>query len=635
MPRSDTVIHAALAGNPNVGKSTVFNALTGMHQHTGNWPGKTVAAAQGSFVFRGNTVCLTDLPGIYSLACRSAEEEAAREFLQTRPDVTVVVADASALERNLILWGQIRAMGLKTVLCVNLMDEAHKRGVKVDRDALRAAVDCPVVFTSARSNTGLEELREAIVSHGISDFSGDIAPDVPKNAVSGGNCTEMGGDGWDFPPHSAENTSCGGNCPECGGKCNEYLVREAERIAEGCITFPDTCGGADRWDRRIDRIVCGKYTAVPLMLLFTAMLLWLTIRFSGYLSAGLEILSGFLLTGIRAVLEPNLPQTIASLLCDGVCATVLQVIAVMLPPMAIFFPLFTLLEDLGYLPRAAFNLDRCFAACGSCGKQALTMLMGLGCNAAAVTGCRIIDSPRERLIAVITNSFIPCNGRLPILFAMLALMGRGSGTSLLILVGLLALAAAVTLAVSWILSATLLRGKASSCILELPPYRIPQIGRTLIRAFLDRCLFVLGRAVTAAAPAGIFIWLIVHWEIGGVPLYTRMTAALDPIGRAAAMDGVLMLSFILALPAAELMLPLAASGYALTGMGMPAFSPVTCMAVILFTMFHWPCATTLLTLRHECRHECTRWGGMYVLLAALIPTVIGYGMCVLVNLVWG
>lgn len=633
MERSDIIIRAALAGNPNVGKSTVFNALTGLRQHTGNWPGKTVAAAEGSFTYRGKSVSLTDLPGIYSLACRSAEEEAAREFLMTRPDVTVVVCDASSLERNLILWGQIRAMGLCTILCVNLMDEAEKRGIRIDKDALRGAVDCPVVFTSARSNVGLNELRDAIVSHGNYADPAPIPPRTQENAGEGGNSPEMGGEGWDFSPTGAKKHSCGGNCPDCGGKCTDAfanaLVRQAEDIAKACTTAV----GSDERDRRIDRIVCGKYTAGPVMLLFAALLLWLTIRFSSCLSDGLTALSGLLLSGIRGVLEPNLPPTITSLLCDGLISTVLQVISVMLPPMAVFFPLFTLLEDLGYLPRAAFNLDRCFACCGSCGKQSLTMLMGLGCSAAAVTGCRIIDSPRERLIAVITNSFIPCNGRLPILFAMLAVMGQSSGVSMLILVGLLILAAAVTLLVSKLLSVTVLRGETSSFTLELPPYRIPQIGQTLIRAFLDRCLFILGRAVTAAAPAGILIWFTVHWEIGGVPLYSWLTAALDPIGRFAAMDGVLMLSFILALPAAELMLPLAAAGYTLTGTGMPEFAPVTCMAVILFTMFHWPCATTLMTIRHECRHECCGW--LYVLLSAVIPTVIGYGMCVLLNLVWG
>ena len=635
MGSGDSTIRAALAGNPNVGKSTVFNALTGLRQHTGNWPGKTVAAAEGTFTYMGKSVTLTDLPGIYSLRCRSAEEEAAREYLETRPDVTVVVADASSLERCLILWEQIREMGLSTILCVNLMDEAEKRGILIDRDALRNAVDCPVVFTSARSKQGLDELRQAIVSHKIPADLGDSAEKTPEITDCGGDSPEMGGDGWDFPPRSSETHGCGGNCPECGGKCRGMWngdgdpAAAAERIARACTIRQEDC---DRTDRRIDRITCGTYTAVPIMLLFTALLLWLTIRFSSYLSAGLEALSGFLLKGIRSLLEPNLPLTVSSLICDGVLTTVLQVISVMLPPMAVFFPLFTILEDLGYLPRAAFNLDRCFAGCGSCGKQALTMLMGLGCNAAAVSGCRIIDSPRERAVAVITNSFVPCNGRLPILFAMLAVMGRSSGTSMAILTGLLILAAAVTLAVSKLLSLTVLKGEASSFALELPPYRIPQIGQTLIRAFLDRCLFILGRAVTAAAPAGIFIWIIVHWEIGGIPLYTRLTAVLDPIGKAAAMDGVLMLSFLLALPAAELMLPLAAAGYSLTGTGMPQFSTACCLAVILFTMFHWPCATTILTVRHEYRSDPRGW--LYVLLSVLIPTGIGYGLCVLVNLIF-
>lgn len=614
MPLPDTPIRAALAGNPNVGKSTVFNALTGLHQHTGNWPGKTVAAAEGSFVFEGKTVSLTDLPGIYSLSCRSAEEEAAREFLQTRPDVTVVVCDASSLERNLILWGQIRAMGLNVILCVNLIDEASKRGIAVDAPALREASGCPVVLTAARSGKGLDDLRRAIVSC----------------TIPGGKSPELGGNGWDFPPGCKNCPECGGNCPEKGAVPHDadFFVREAESIAGACAKK----SAAPDKDARIDRWICGKYTAVPLMLLFTALLLFITLRISGRLSEGLEVLSDFILRTVTSAIRPHLPPSLVSLLTDGLLDTVLQVISVMLPPMAIFFPLFTLLEDLGYLPRIAFNLDRCFARCGSCGKQSLTMLMGLGCSAAGVTGCRIIDSPRERMIALLTNSFIPCSGRLPILFAMLAAMGRGTPFTLVMLLMLTALAAAVTLAVSKALSLTLLRGEPSSFTLELPPYRIPQIGRTLVRSLLDRCLFVLGRAVTAAAPAGVLIWLTVRWEIGGIPLYSRLTALLDPVGQLAAMDGVLMLSFLLALPAAELILPLASAGYALTGI-VPEFTPVTCLAVILFTMFHFPCATTLLTIRHECRSDPR--GSMYVLLAAAIPTAIGYGMCVLLNLAAG
>ncbi len=629
MKNGETMVRAALAGNPNVGKSTVFNALTGLRQHTGNWPGKTVSAAEGFFTYGDQYVSLTDLPGIYSLACRSAEEEAAREFLETRPDVTVVVADASSLERCLILWGQIRAMGLETVLCVNLMDEAEKRGIRIDRDALRNAVDCPVVFTSARSKLGLDELRRVIVSRAGQGNPAENPPCDTENAGGGGESPEMGGYGWENTPHAADPVSCGGNCPDCGGSCTEIHVRRAERIAAQCT---EKDGESDARDRRIDRIVCGKYTAVPIMLLLCGLVLWLTVCFSSYLSAGLEMLSGAILAAVRAVLEPNLPKSLASLLCDGVVSTVLQVVSVMLPPMAVFFPLFTILEDLGYLPRAAFNLDRCFAGCGSCGKQALTMLMGLGCNAAAVSGCRIIDSPRERAVAVITNSFIPCNGRLPILFAMLGVMGLGNFSSMAILMGLLVFAVLVTLAVSKLLSATVLRGNASSFALELPPYRIPQIGQTLVRAFLDRCVYILGRAVRAAAPAGVFIWLIVRWEIGGVPLYAKLSALLDPVGKAAGMDGVLMLSFLLAFPAAELVLPLAAAGYTLTAAGMPQFSAVTAGAVILFAMFHWPCAAALLTVRHEYR--CDRRGWLYTVLAALIPTVIGYGLCVLWNLVW-
>jgi len=293
------------------------------------------------------------------------------------------------------------------------------------------------------------------------------------------------------------------------------------------------------------------------MLLLLMLVCWLTLSGSGILSdvldTGLSALSAVIRRGLTAVL----PEPLALLLCDGVIATVFRVTAVMLPPMAIFFPLFTLLEDLGYLPRVAFSLDRCFACCGSCGKQSLTMLMGLGCNAAGVTGCRIIDSPRERRIAVLTNSLVPCNGRFPALLSALTCLGLSRTVSAAAMVGILILCVGMTLLVSKLLSVTILRGTPSSFTLELPPYRIPQIGRVIVRSVFDRTIFVLGRAVSVAAPAGALIWLTSELTIGGTSLYSHLTRLLDPVGRFAGMDGTLMLAFLFALPAAELMIPLA------------------------------------------------------------------------------
>ena len=264
----------------------------------------------------------------------------------------------------------------------------------------------------------------------------------------------------------------------------------------------------------------------------------------------------------------NAPEWLHGVLVLGVYRVLAWVVSVMLPPMAIFFPLFTLLEDLGYLPRVAFNLDHQFKKCGSCGKQALTMCMGFGCNAAGVTGARIIDSPRERLIAILTNNFVPCNGRFPTIIAIISMFFIGAVTlpfqsalSALMLTGVIVLGVFMTFAVSRLLSGTLLKGVPSSFALELPPYRRPQIGKVIVRSIFDRTLFVLGRAIAVAAPAGLIIWVMANVSVGGASLLSHCAGFLDPFARLLGMDGIILMAFILGFPANEIVVPIMIMAY--------------------------------------------------------------------------
>jgi len=603
--KDDFVI--ALAGNPNVGKSTVFNALTGLHQHTGNWPGKTVTCTQGRLTHAGRGYILVDLPGTYSLLSHSEEESIARDFLHSDCfDCVVVVCDATCLERNLILALQILSFTRRVVLCVNLLDEAEKRKISINLEALSVHLGIPVVGTSAGQGQGLGPLMAAVEQLCAS----------PPPAIS--------------TPE-----------PQCLDE--ETQVNQANQLAQNVLQSPDT--GTPSPDRRLDRILIGKYTGIPVMLALLMGILWLSI-------VGANVPSSLLSQGFFWLQEQlskfflflNAPLWLHDLIVLGMFRTLAWVVSVMLPPMAIFFPLFTLLEDFGYLPRVAFVLDHAFQKARTCGKQALTMCMGFGCNAAGVIGCRIIDSPRERLIAIVTNSFVPCNGRFPTLIALITMFFVGTGTGLgrsLVsaagLAGLIVLGVYMTFLISRFLSHTLLKGAPSSFTLELPPYRKPRIGQVLVRSVLDRTLFVLGRAVIVAAPAGLLLWLFANIQIGTVSILRHCTDFLDPFARIFGLDGVILVAFILGFPANEIVIPIALMAYLSSGtltelndlnalhslLVSHGWTWVTAACTALFSLFHWPCSTTCLTIWKETKS--VKW----TLLSVLIPTAVGLTACFL------
>lgn len=447
----------ALAGNPNVGKSTVFNALTGMKQHTGNWTGKTVCNAQGRCSHGDDSYIMVDIPGTYSLLAHSAEEEVARDFIcfgtpETGiPDAVIVVCDASCLERNLNLVLQTIEITEHTLVCVNLLDEAEKKKISVDLEKLSKLLGVPVCGAAARSGKGINEmmdmLPEAIaakrpekpcvvysdeVEAAVEILSSALEPKLDGKLSSRWTALKIlegnekllesinGFVGFDVTGDEDVYSAAlraGELLVEKGidqtvlkDMLVTSVVRQAERYAAECMTF-EKSDYYER-DRRIDRVLTHKIWGVPIMAALLLVIFWITIEGANYPS---DLLFGALFSlGDKLselLVRAGAPVWLRELLIDGVYRVLAWVTSVMLPPMAIFFPLFTLLEDVGYLPRAAFNLDRHFKKAGACGKQALTMAMGFGCNAAGITGCRIIDSPRERLIAILTNSFVPCNGR--------------------------------------------------------------------------------------------------------------------------------------------------------------------------------------------------------------------------------
>lgn len=683
----------AIAGNPNVGKSTVFNSLTGMHQHTGNWPGKTVSNASGLCHYQQKDFLLVDIPGTYSIMSHSEEEEIARNYICFgNPDVTVVVVDSTCLERNLNLVFQVMEITPNVIVCVNLLDEAKKKGIHIHLEELEHLLGVPVIGTTARKPKTLKKLMECIyhvctkkiIPHPkkvtylpiIEDCISLLLPEIntitlPKNPyLSRWICLKL------LDPEEKILTSIEhyfsidlknqesiqwklvqirslldhNDIPE--ESIRDHLVSSIIFRAETMVA--DVCEYESREyclrDRKIDQVLTSKKFGIPIMIVFLGIIFWLTIVGANYPSALLSHFFAwiqeklvFFFTDIHA------PSWLSGILIDGMYQTVTWVVSVMLPPMAIFFPLFTILEDLGYLPRIAFNLDKCFKKACTTGKQALTMCMGFGCNAAGVVGCRIIDSPREKLIATLTNAFVPCNGRFPFLITVASIfiggIGFHFGSSLLSTISVLLiilLGIFLTLGVSKLLSKTILKGVPSSFILELPPYRKPQIGKVLVRSVLDRTLFVLGRAVSVAAPAGIMIWLFANISISGVSVLTYVANFLDPFAKLMGLDGYILTAFLLGLPANEIVLPIILMSYMSSGslvdlsdtfqigeiLVQNGWTFLTAINVMLFTLLHFPCSTTLITIQKET--GSIKW----TLISFLLPTLCGIVLCMVTTGIW-
>lgn len=589
-----------------MGKSTIFNALTGMNQHTGNWPGKTVELAQGKCRYKGETYQLVDLPGTYSLISRSAEEMVAEDFLRNSTiNCAVAICDATCLERSMILVLQMMELCKNVVVCINLIDEAKRMNLQIDAHLLQAKLGVPVVLTSAADRDGLQGLMEAV-----------------RSVCDG------------FAPMQREEVQEERRSDE---SAREFVLR-AQELAQGC-TQHTAKRTKPSLTQRLDAILLHPILGYLSMFILLLMVFWLTIEGANYPSQGLQWCFdrlAVLLNHFFAWLR--FPRFLTGVLLDGIYATVGRVISVMLPPMAIFFPLFTLLEDFGYLPRAAFLLDERFRRVGACGKQSLTMCMGFGCNAVGVAGCRIIDSPREQKLAILTNAFVPCNGRFPALIFLISISisYHASFLSALALTACIMLSVAMTLLATLVLHKSYLRGTPSSFIMELPPYRKPRVVQVIVRSLLDRTLYVLGRAAAVAAPAGALLWLLANVCHDGKPLLQILSGWLDAPAAWMGLNGAILLAFILGCPANELVMPILVmiltSQNTFSEVGMEqallagGWTWKLSVCTIVFFLFHWPCTTTLWTIYKETKSK------KQTLIAALLPTCVGILLCGILNM---
>lgn len=674
----------ALIGNPNVGKSTIFNIITGMNQHTGNWPGKTVNMAQGTYMFNNKTYQLVDLPGAYSLNTLSFEEEVARDYIFFKqPDVTVVICDATCLERSLNIALQTIAAIKNVILCINLIDEAKKKQIKINISKLSDILNVPVVAISARQNQGINNLLSEIdiMCQQSTKKLGKIKYDNPietainqlsehietkninkeivalkllsndtyfiQNLILNNEFTDENLKNVKLEVQNCKNklTSAYSNSNSLQDIILSQFTKLAEEISKKCIHKNNS---DSKKYKRLDDFLTNKWTGLPSIILLLCMVFWITIAGANTPS---EFLSTFFFKA-QDILSDffqhiQIPDWIEGILIQGLFKTLAWVVSVMLPPMAIFFPIFTLLEDFGYLPRVAFHLDYAFKKAGACGKQALTTCMGFGCNAAGIIGCRIIDSPRERLIAILTNNFTPCNGRFPTLIALITMFFLECNSNSFLnsfmcaiyLSGVIILGLLMTFLISKLLSKTILKGLPSFFTLELPPYRKPQFGKVIIRSIFDRTLFVLRRAVVVAAPAGIILWVLSNTIISDVSVLNHISNFLDPFAKMFGLDGVVLIAFILGFPANEIVIPIIIMAYLCKGSLVEyenltelktlfvdnGWTWLTALCTSLFCLMHWPCSTTCLTIKKECKS--LKWTA----LSFIIPTICGFTICFIVS----
>lgn len=652
-----------LVGNPNVGKSSIFNILTHSHEHTGNWTGKTVKLARKNIINTNYT--LIDLPGIYSLSSLSDEEIVAKDtLLFEQYEKIIYVMDSSNIEKNLHLLLQILEINKNIVLCLNMVDELDIKGIKINDKKLSEILDIKVIRCSASKNIGIKELIESLdeeskssynyvydynIEKGISDIfeyltnqfkSRFIALKLLEKDITLVDSIKSKYK-LDIIDKDIQNYLMHVNSEEISDGVSNLLNNISKKIYNEVVEI-----SKEKEIGTIDKIFSKKIYALPIMFIIMFGIFFITIVLANYPSELLSLIFNkfeICLVNFSNILK--IPSYIYEPIIHGIYRVVSFIVSVMFPPLVIFFFLFTYAEESGILPRLAFNFDKVFKCSGCHGKQALTICSGFGCNACAIVGSRIIDSKRDKLIAILTNSFIPCNGRFPMIIALITMFFTNSNNKLqvsLYLTLFVILAILISLLTSFILSKTILKGYNGFFILELPDYKKVKFKKVLKNSLIYKSLSILKKAVLVSIPCGIIIYFMTNTTIGNLSLFKIASNFLEPFGKLLGLDGVILLSFFLALPANEIVLPIIIMGY-LGSKNVPMISNyltikevlinnswtyMTALSTILFSIMHFPCGTTLATIKSEVG---TKW----MIYSFFIPLVTGILFLFILNLLHG